>query len=422
MEHKIIIIIIGNDDHLTESDLPRLLSDDIVCMCLHWEDVGLELGLSKGDIEHIAAADDSKIQNEKHGVLYKWLIYCDNPTLEVLYEAIDTVIRRQERKENRDHATEELKKARKSVNLLEVSPNYLKEGIRAVLSDWENLVADLKSEQRWFLKVRKWNDENAKLQQGKITEHKINIQEVLGQKKGTFNQSLFVQDFLRNEGYRCFDIRDEVVEGFLRKALLEIDINQSKTIGPRFLEITIHYRRLRSLQAEIVESKELLEDYSSAYTTFLAGMQHMVVETDILENLEKQLNILQVAAVKCIETSQECDIIYQQEFSNFQFWKKEFDAFVESFSYNVKEMLRKEAEFEGALLSLPVKSIGAVFILLPGVGIIASRRAVDGVIHEQAGELANSQFQTYKEILENGKIFMEWLNKIVVYKFDIIER
>ena len=114
-----------------------------------------------------------------------------------------------------------------------------------------------------------------------------------------------------------------MVEGILRQALMEIDIDRSRTIGIRYQEMKKHNKQLEHLKTEIMESKRLLDERLRVYEKIREGLIKIGVKTERLEKLNAQLQSLQETTDKCIGTIEECVEIYQQEEDNLNDWKKE---------------------------------------------------------------------------------------------------
>ena len=414
-----------NCDTLTVSDLAILVDLPELQYCIHWEDIGLELGVAKRDINDIKAYYH-RIADRKCEMIFMWLQNGENPTLEELQQAIKRVKERHEREESRYSSATEENKAIDSVNRLERLLDDWEVRNQTIVSDQDKLKANLKREESWFVNVKFWTNEWEEWKQGEIATTRSNLNEAL-RRGSNFTDSMFVQQFLQNKGYDISSMKDEAAEGFLRQALMEIDIDQSETVGCRYHEIKRHKKQLDHLRSEIIESKKLFQDHFVAYEKIRDDLQNIGVKTDRLEKLNKQLKRLQKTADECIKTIDECDKIIQEEEYNFEYWKSEFEVFLTSFNDNITHMVQKEPEFEKNLLSglvggatygagiggalgttgLPivVAAVGGFLRSMFGLAWVAVRA-------DEAHANVSRQVINYKETLDRGKIIVDRLNKI----------
>ena len=396
--------------------------------CIHWEDVGLELVVAKRDINKIKA-DHQRIADRKREMINVWLQNGENPTLEELKEAIKRVKERHEREAHRYYTATEENKAIESVNRLERLLDDWEVTNQKILTDQSRLVTELKEdENKWFQTVKKWNDEKAEWDEGDTGKQRRDIMNTL--QHGVNVRNAFVKNLLRSKGYDSSNMENYMVEGILRQTLMEIDIDRSRTIGIRYQEMKMHNKQLEHLKTEIMESKTLLDERLRVYEKIREGLIKIGMKTESLEKLNAQLQSLQETTKKYISTIDECDIIYQQEIDN---WNKELRAFLESFNANIRLMTKLEQKFVDALIILFTGAAGAAggavmggvlgTMLVPGVGTAVGTvlggvaGSVTGLVYgtqkaEEAKAKLDRNFKNYRDTLNKGKSRMNRLRHI----------
>lgn len=413
---------VRDHDTLTEKDLSMLLRDPILKTCTNWKRIGLELGLRKSILEAIAKDHPTPdyIEGGKEVMLYKWLTNSENPTLNKLHRAIRRVIRSETETEER--------KAMDSINQLEGLLDEWEDRNQKIISDKRLLHSKLKEEESWLPNVVKWNVENDEWQRGEVAKQKTKIREALQQ--GDYRNSSFVREFLQTKGFsnaQQSNLTNERVEGILYQALLEIEIDRSGTTGRRYQDIRKHHMRLKKLQAEINESKILLNKRLVAYDEIQAGLQEIGMKSENLKELNRQLQYLRKTENDYIDLSKQCDDFYHQGERNLRIWKYELSSMLRSFDDSITAMTVKEVTILRSLgLEESGKRYGGIVGGVVTFGSTQGRR-VGSAAGGTVGRLADKFFgpvestetvisleaQNYKNTLEKGRLVQKRLRKIL---------
>ena len=335
---------------LTISDLAALQNDPIVGCCVHWEDVGLQIGLKKSDIDTIKKNQHFQVEDCRREMLSKFLQNNNKYELSLndLHKIVNRIKNKHAIQENSDQTKEEEKKAVAAVGHLE-----------RLLEDWErrneNIAADMKElndefkeEKEWIdRKTEKWNREESEWQQGENEKIKRKIQMAL--KAGDYKSSVIVQELFQNKDLQLSQLSDRAVECILRQDLTEIDLDRLSTMKPDYKQMKKHQTQLEQLNNDINAFKKLLDERIRAYDKIKNGLRSIGVKNEKLRELTDQLERLRGTVRECEIIKRKCQDAFQEGRADFEKWTRELNTFVKSLHDNVQNMQKWEPEFIRAL-------------------------------------------------------------------------
>ena len=419
---------------LTASDLAMLLSDSMVQSCTRWKDVGHELHLKKSVLDKIGNDRDDNTEDCIQEMIRTWLKTSENPTKDELDEATKRVSNRQARKRQRTDAENDAKRARIAIHEIEGLADKWKFRDNNLHANLRTLAAELRKEEEWLPTAEEWDRENAVWKNGENATKRTNIQKVIEQGQN-FKNNTFVGGFLRGIGFTDpSKLKDQTVEGMLRQALAEIDVNRSAVLTPRYKKIKQHQQRLRDLQNEIKELKVLLDSRLEEYNEHKIHLDNIGARNDEHKR-NRQIQELKDIIEECEGVNENCFRICMDEENLVESLRKDLEDHSLSLGSNIREMTKKESEFT-KMTSVTERSIWSAFkgavaggalvtagiVALPAVGIavgtIASTAATVGAtagtgaaLGAAAGYVStsrpNSQFEKeidkYRATLESAR-------------------
>ena len=267
-------------------------------------------------------------------------------------------------------------------------------------------MADLNKEERCLMSLQKWNDEWL---QGEIATQRANLIQAI---EGEGNYSQFVRKFLQSKGYHASYItKENVVQGILRHALLEIDIERSVVMIWHFQELRKCIEQLKNLRTEIRGFKDLLEERLCVYKTIQRGLHGVGMSPDNLQTLHDQSKNVEVIEKKCKSTVLECNKMYQKAQNDLGCWKESLVKLSKSVKDNIEVMKQNETNFTQGILSLFTNLFVRVTTYFLGREW-ELRWARARVQERHVDPQVDRHIQNYRQTLERGIQIMEQLSNI----------
>ena len=393
---------------LKESDLKLVLNDPLVEHCIEWKEVGIELGFKKSYLDKVGVDEREKTDKCKVEMLDAWLKIEESPTLNKLHRAIKRVQDRQLRKTHRDDAEDDGKRALEAIHETEGIIEKWRGRDEILTSDIKKLMASLQKEKEWMPKVTQWNRENREWKDGEIAMRRNNLVHALKRAHNLKNHP-FVRQFLQSkEKSDPSSVKDEIVEGMLRQALAEIDIDRSRMLRSRYKEIGEHQRRLSHINTEVIELSIVLDKRLIEYDQIITGLHNLGVKGEYLKQLRIQLKSLQVTARKCVRTIEECDQVYTEGQTFMQNWAVDMACCLESFHKNIEGLnpafIKKSHVLSCAIIGMVMGAmIGAKGHIIAG--------AVLGLVVGAVAGIVTSLTMTLKEMTREVRNFKETVDK-----------
>lgn len=277
-----------------------LLHEPIVENCVtEWKDAGLELQVPNwklAEIEHNHPRDVSSCKRE---MLIFFLKYHENPTLVVVYQAIQTVLHRQMREKNRHDSDKEKIEVVRAFDRLDKFLDEFDSRNQKIESDIEEHVADMEKEKQWMnIDERKRSSFTQELEGEKETKRKIHS----ALRGNDLHRSSFSNNYISTKyKIEAHVLTDKEVEGYLRKALIEIEIKESRVIRGFYLAAKSHFERQCHLKKELDALKRILDDRLKAYAVIKMRLFKLGVKADAvnIKRLEKQIQCIKSTLGEC---------------------------------------------------------------------------------------------------------------------------
>ena len=339
---------------LRPSDLPALQNDPVVGRCVHWEDVGLQIGIDKSDTEAIKRDQHYQTEDCRREMLTKFLRNNrEGLTLNELRQVVKRV-------DNYHETRQEAEKAECAVDELTKLLSVWERRNETIATDLKRLLADLEQEKSQISsKTETWHRRGDEWQQGELENKKTKIQRAL--RDGNFKRSPIVKELFRNKDLSLSQLSDEVVECILRRDLTEIELTRINTMEPDlYRQMKRHLKRTERLYSEITTYRKLLEERLQAYGVIEQGLKTIGVRKEKIEKLNKQLEGLKHTVDECIKLQDESGDVTRMCKSDLEKWTTEIMGIVESFDDNIKHMKETEPVFVQALYALYGLAGGAV--------------------------------------------------------------
>lgn len=306
--------------------LRDLLNDPKVLNCeSEWKDVGLELEVPNWKLAEVAKNNPHDVSKCKREMLIYFLDnYYENPTLAVVHEAIKTVEERREREKNRHDLDQEK---------IEVvgAFNQLREFLDAFDSRNQMIESEMKEHIAGMRKEKEWIDEtkSQELEGEKETKRKIHS----ALHGDDLHRSSFSNNFLSTKyGIEAHKMRAEEVEGYLRKALIEIEIKESQAIQDRYKDAKSHFDQQTHLKKELDALKKNLDDHLEAYAVIKKDLIKLGVEEDALN-----INCLE-KRIQCTILVDECNEVHSYGKQKVEDYSRELQGLIDSFNSNTEEL------------------------------------------------------------------------------------
>ena len=418
---------------LKVSDLDRILRHTVVKKeSAKWKDIGYELDLTNSSLAKIR---HDKEEDCMRDMLRVWLITSDNPTLEHLLEAIDRMNKRHARKRHREEAESDSKRIRHAIREIEIFVDNWEIRDRALRDDnLTTLVNDLKKEEKWMTTAKQWDKESTEWKTGETAKKRASIREALTSKTNFINDA-FVNEFLQNKDFtNPSKLKDQMIEGMLRQALAEIDVNRVRALSVRYMTTKNHQQQLTNLKTEISQLKATLDNRLASYTENTVRLDNIGAKVGegkrniLLQNLRDLVKECNAANEQCCRICMDGD--------NFEAnLKHDLEEHKSSLRTNIEEMVEKKLEFTEMML-VSDRSIGpAAFVgaVAGGAAGTAALPVIGTTLGAVAGTVAGAtlgfmsrfvspsappallkkELDNYIETLEKAKIEQIKLKKLI---------
>lgn len=336
---------------LTESDLKHLLTEPIVRDCNYWFAVGLQLGLEYNRLERIEIENQGNIRVCMRKMLITWIRLVQFPTWSKLKQAIelDSGFLTSNMKEHMKSASDDVQVAKNAIHEVGCIIDKWEARDNALHSDLRDDVTKLRGEENWLTTADEWKKENTEWMSGEIATRRKNIQEALT-KVHNYKHDTFIMRFLRDKRVRNPSSQPEiVVEGMLRTALAEIDIERLKVLESRYKSAKEHRKSLEELSLRIKVIKRTLEQRLTEYSQIIKRLEELGTKTEKLRKLRDQLKKLREAIDECELFKQECTKVYAKGEGIDEHMKRNLQSYYGSSKDNVKKFKDIEADFSSLL-------------------------------------------------------------------------
>lgn len=406
-------------------DLNTILNDRIFCTSsIKWKDIGLQLGLSKHELD-IIEADYRRIEEQRREMIDLWLRSSADPTLEKLHEAIRRVNDRHQGEVERARISADETNAVEAVYTLLTLLDKWEITNRKIYSAQDKLVTQLHEEKCWMPAItRKWKKEDLLWEHGSMATKKDNIRRVLNMGRN-FQGDRFVREFLQEKGFATIP-NEKVIIGLLRQALVDIEAETGKKLVKRYRQILMHQKRLADLNIENKAITEKMNERSKVYCEIKRGLDQIGAKQKRIEKLNVQLNELTKKKEDCVKLKRNCEEIEHDLQEKIIDTRRELDAFLSSLDRTINQMTLDEEEFASLLQSIwygMMVGASAGHNLVPFVGGVVGGvvggivGGVNGMAKLMAGQSDDSSYKiyvdNYKESIAKGRAIHSELTNVL---------
>lgn len=395
-------------------EIATLLNDPAFITCVHWKEVGLELGLKKHVLDAIAK-DHCMTEDCKIEMLHKWLISDKEATSDKLHRAIETVEGRMW-KEKKDSIIKEETQAIGAVAVLGNALDQWEKRNKEIDSERQKLEKQLKNEETWMNDMkRKLKDEKRSWKDRELLDAINRIETALRQGRD-YAAVPFVRKFLQTNGFtdqHISAIKDELVVGMLRQHLLETQmrlLHDSVTIFTDPEEVEEHYKKYKQLRAKAYEMSDLLDERSKAYNRILKGLERLGVKAERLQVWHEQSHTFKAMTDEWTTAKEKSKKCYQDVKVTVVKWKQDLSRHIQSLNHNIQQMAAGETGYIQAFLSQGAAvigtSLGAFVRVMGGSSVVAS------TVSSYVGTRDSINAQIYADTLNRGQNLLKDINKI----------